>query len=86
MQTCFIFLTYPPFKLNVFDTTGPRALYIYKNQVVFDLFCHDVFFFHFWRSKHSQHGFLAKTIEIINNTAVLFIIYMAKTLSKSHFM
>ena len=25
MQTCFIFLTYPPFKLNAFDTTGPRS-------------------------------------------------------------
>ena len=24
MQTCFIFLTYPPFKLNVFDTTANR--------------------------------------------------------------
>ena len=26
MQTCFIFLTYPPFKLNAFDTTGPRLI------------------------------------------------------------
>ena len=26
MQTCFISLTYPPFKLNAFDTTGPCCL------------------------------------------------------------
>ena len=27
MQTCFIFSTYPPFKLNGFDTTGPSGGY-----------------------------------------------------------
>ena len=25
LQTCFIFSTYPPFKLNAFDTIGPGA-------------------------------------------------------------
>ena len=36
MQTCFIFLTYPPFKLNAFDTTGPWEF----NEIVFTLIKH----------------------------------------------
>ena len=31
MQTCFTFLTYPPFKLNAFDTTGPWYFIICKH-------------------------------------------------------
>ena len=39
MQTRLIFLTYPPFKLNAFDTTGPwypssEKLYILKQNIV----------------------------------------------------
>ena len=34
MQTCFIFFTYPPFKLNAFDTTGP-SIPNYNQKLVY---------------------------------------------------
>ena len=30
-----IFSTYPPFKLNAFDTTGPSTVYLYKTRLTF---------------------------------------------------
>ena len=35
MPTCFIFFTYPPFKLNAFDTTGPRSSVLWACKSTF---------------------------------------------------